>query len=94
MLNYEPFDGDGRQQATMPVAAHVWPGAPIRVTNGAARRTIDMFAKSGSSYHSSTGGTVWVIMAWCIAQRHAFSVETHYHADKVRGHTVKLVERR
>ena len=91
-VDLTPFLGHGSMHAPQPACIRDWPGHPLAVSNGQARRTIEAFVAAGHSYHSNMGATVWVVMTWCMTHRRSFQVTSHYDGERVIGYSVKLEE--
>jgi len=64
------FDGDGRAKVT-PINAPPC-SKPLAVTKARARKLIKDFGREKYSYHPD-GGTMWVIMTYCIEQQLRFA---------------------
>jgi hypothetical protein len=70
------FDGDGRETVGPRGAQHVLDGtSPLRVRRATARMIIGAFEKAGLSYHSGSGGTLWIILEHCATNSIGVSVE-------------------
>lgn len=71
---YAPFDGDGRRKQYPPAIRPLGEGRPTAVTNGTARKLIEMFSIHGLSNHSQQLTTLWVLIAWCQHHKKPFEV--------------------
>ena len=91
-IDFTPFQGHGSMHAPQPRDILRWPGHPLAVTNGQARRTIEAFVTAGHSFHSNMGSTVWVVMSWCMTHKRRFSVNTHYYDERIIGYSIMLEE--
>ncbi len=74
MTDYAPFDGDGRLKQYPPAIRPLGEGRPTAVTNGTARKLIEMFSIHGLSNHSQQLTTLWVLIAWCQYHKKPFEV--------------------
>ena len=88
MIDYAPFDGDGRSVTmTAPPDA---PGHPIAIRVGVARMLIRNLLNSKQSNHSSRGNVLWVLVLWCQTHNKRYTLETHYSGTEVWGYRVVL----
>lgn len=74
IIDFEPFDGDGRRKVYPPAVRPIQAGKPTAVTNGTARNLISMFQEQKESNHSGAMTTLWVLIAWCQHQKKPFEV--------------------
>ena len=69
------FQGDGR---VMLRPTHDYPGCrSMCVRTSAANRMVESFLKGGSSSHSGSGSTLWVILRYCHETRTEYNLRVH-----------------
>lgn len=78
------LDGDGRQ-AIQPM--NVFPGTrPIPVRRAAAKLMIAHLLRTRQSMHSFAGGTLWVVLTYCLETKTKFKL----HVFPGEGYFVEL----
>lgn len=81
MIDFTPFDGDGRVRVE-PAKRRHFPGRPMAVSRSQARAIIGHFLQFGHSTHSASGATLWVLMTY--AAHHKMQTRLSVQTDNAK----------
>lgn len=86
-----PFGGDGRR--VMEARGDAPNGTkPIPVTRSNARRLVRKLIENGTTYHSQSGSTIWVLFVWARIHNRKLVMRAQEHQGDMVGWEVELIK--